>query len=106
MRNRVVLAAVLAVVPLGLPASEAASGGHVQEFVTFDPGASEFSPSGAARLVEALHGSAPTEILVGLAERAAARPMQGPGKVAIRSHLSDDLGRGPVPRDRVVQAGS
>jgi hypothetical protein len=36
MRNRVVLAAVLAVVLLGLPASEAASSGHVQEFVTFD----------------------------------------------------------------------
>lgn len=42
MRNRVVLAAVLAVVLLGLPASEAASSGHVQEFVTFDPGASGF----------------------------------------------------------------
>jgi sugar lactone lactonase YvrE len=42
MRIRVLLATVLAVVPLGPPASEAASSGHVQDFVTFDPGAFEF----------------------------------------------------------------
>jgi hypothetical protein len=42
MRIRVLLATVLTVVPLGLHASEAASSGHVQGFVTFDPGAFEF----------------------------------------------------------------
>lgn len=42
MRIRVILVTALAVVAFGLPAGEAASSGHVQEVVTFDPGAFEF----------------------------------------------------------------